>query len=219
MSCRGTYVSQFHTNSTCASDFGAPASDDSRFIRADQASLVRALQTPRLRAGDCFCLRTNPLCGQTADRAFLCVGQPVKCQPELLPVYIRKYSDPADKCQPCQDLSNPDFYWSNSRGVIVPANSDCEENLLDTLLNAGSAPSFVTDIVTGSLLPGALVASRGQLICVRVYIADTASSDNGCCSDRRQCIYYATRLPSCNDCCPIEEDDCGCCPACDCSSQ
>ena len=119
MSCHG--ISSY-------SDFGAPTSDDPAIIKAAQGNLATALRSPKLRNGDCFCLRTRPLCNQQADVQFLVVRRYKSCRPELLKVYIKK-ADGIDRCNPGSSISKEDqeyHLWDNSRGVFV-VKGDCED--------------------------------------------------------------------------------------------
>ena len=206
-SCRGTYVSQFGTPDSCQSDFGAPASDQSRFVQAEQSSLIAALQSPRLQEYDCYCLQTNPLCGGTSAVAYLCVGRQVRCQPELIPVAL-VLSSVDNSCRPCDGTvqtnleklsddpsttlshdSNIYLFWDNSRGAFVDPNRSC-------------TPIRDSDV--------SLRADRSRLTCV---IYDAAIQQKGCCSNRRNCIWYAQQLESCTPCCPTIRGDYSCCPS------
>lgn len=221
-SCRGTYVSQFGTPDSCQSDFGAPASDQSRFVQAEQSSLIAALQNPRLQEYDCYCLQTNPLCGGTSQVAYLCVGRQAKCQPELIPVALVT-GEVANSCRPCDGLvqdilsylsDHPTssveeweitfgseilekiqlFMWDNSRGAFVDPAKNC---VIEKSGNLRQLP--------------VLRADRSRLTCV-IYNAGR-NHRTGCCSSRRDCIWYAQQLESCAPCCPTIRGDYSCCPS------
>ena len=192
----------------CASTFGNTTSESSRFIRADQASLVRSLESPCLRPGETYCLRTRPLCGQVPEVAYLCVGHCIDCRPEILPVYLVKLDDVTNPCNPCSSIpNNPTFYWNNARGTIVIFEEVCESNYENALLLG-----FMDNVIewdSGEYLPpGALKACRGKLTALEV-VKDSRASSSECCSTRRKCVFYATKMSSV---CSVEESCCN--PSC-----
>lgn len=226
-SCRGTYVSQFGTPDSCQSDFGAPASDQSRFVQAEQSSLIRALQNPRLQEYDCYCLQTNPLCGGTSAVAYLCVGRQAKCQPELIPVALVT-GEVANSCRPCdgpvqEALSYLSDHPTSSKddvidGLTIILGDDIVEITTDRIrlfMWDNSRGAFVNPADNCAPLPvelqvPVLRADRSRLTCV---IYDAGFPRKGCCSNRRDCIWYAQKLESCAPCCPTIRGDYSCCPS------
>ena len=90
--------------------FGSPDSDRSAFVETRRHQLASALRSPRLMPGQQYSLRTRPLCsGGGCEQRYLCVGCPVPCQPEILPVQITE----------CDGSLLYTLYWSNSRGAFV----------------------------------------------------------------------------------------------------
>ena len=317
MSCHGTYLSSGHHHDSCASDFGAPASGDSRFVRDDQARLRAAQQAPVLRPYECYCLRTKPLCGQKPNRKYLCVGPPIPCRPEILPVKIIDCAK--DSCRPCDGLwenflvnfevneelnagNSPRetwaelqtlleseqvlvgnlqvafvdsiLFWSNAEGQFVnPADCEDVNNRQITIyeareqLDEQGEETIIWYYQVETVVR--LRAHRGRLTCANlssqtvaeVTLPDGSSSttratggdiggfrcgdgslptieetveenpsgeeividprfvdtflkgDKHCCSTRRKCVYYANKLADCAPCCPVGQEDYGCCPA------
>jgi hypothetical protein len=259
MSCHGTYTT--HSSAACNSDFGAPASDESRFIRIEQGHLAHALSRPNLRDGDCYCLRTNGLCGQTNGVAYLTVAR-IHCKPEHLAVFLQGYdSSPS---------SGTDATFNND--VITSNQAECLCDYVcrnrttltaghpNTATLAGVATKGTTaifigiwsnaaggwvDDVTDCLQPPALQfgvltnnnddysvnlsSHGGKLTCVTIRsLPDSATQhlepvDGGspqCCSTARLCRYSVTRLPGCNECCQVVDEDCACCQPCSgCSTE
>ena len=203
--CGPTYSNS--VSDACASDFGAPASDASRFIQADQGRLIQSQATPVLRSGDCFCLQTKGLCGYTNKVAYLAVRDGPQCRPDRLYVFIS-----SDECicelSRCDLLAKNDdgsdkyekALWSNAEGAFV-AEGSC-------------APVDAEFTLCGVLQKVHLRASRGRLTCIRV----TSATGDKCCTNRSLCNWYASRLASHNECCDIIRDDCGCCEPCVCDN-
>lgn len=203
--CGPTYSNS--VSDSCASDFGAPASDASRFIQADQGRLIHSQATPVLRSGDCFCLQTKGLCGYTNQVAYLTVRDGPQCRSDRLYVFISP-----DEC--ICELSRCDLLagvkagtyksglWSNAEGAFI-ADGNCCPAAPDFILCATSDPQKVH-----------LKASRGRLTAVRV----TTTAGDKCCTNRSLCNWYASRLASHNECCEVIRDDCGCCEPCVCDN-
>jgi hypothetical protein len=202
--CGPTYSNQ--VSDSCASDFGAPASDSSRFVVADQNRLIQSQSSPVLRPGDCFCLQTKGLCGYPNQVAYLTVREGPLCRPSQLYVFIS-----SDECicelSRCDLLKGVDAgtyekgVWSNAEGNFVEEGECCPVDGVFTICGESY------DVI--------LRASRGRLTCVRVTKIRT-SVDDKCCTNRSLCNWYASRLPSHNECCEAIREDCGCCEPCSC---
>ena len=208
--CGPTYSNS--VSDSCASDFGAPASDASRFILADQGRLIQSQASPVLRSGDCFCLQTKALCGYTNQVAYLTVRDGPQCRPDRLYVFIS-----SDEC-----------ICELSRCDLLNATNDDGSKKYDRGLWSNAEGAFVEEgncfpidgqfTICGTQQTVILRAFRGRLTCVRVTATANPTATAPCCTNRSLCNWYASRLASHNECCEVIREDCGCCEPCHCDN-
>ena len=116
----------------CLSDFGAPASDSSLFIRAREMSLTQSLSVPRLRPGERYCLRTKPRCGRAGESQYLSVGNYLPCDPYVLEVTI----------------DGTTYHWCTLRGLFVDP-SGCQAPVATGVTLRGSRGCLACAVISG----------------------------------------------------------------------
>ena len=168
--------------------FGNPFTDATTPMIRQEMTTSFMKYLPYLSPGDCYCLRTHYLCGQTNEPVlYLTVRRGRPCRPCEVKVYF------STKPTICTFPQGSPLKYVN--GIHVNGDMGLVNNTTRIAGLFGDRDVKVNFMMGTTLKPGITsvqITPQDDSLC--------GSSDDdeppGCCPDN-MCVFFATRLPSC----------------------